>query len=61
MSKYISVFLLFKNFSCKFSKFFSNFTLIFNLLFDKLPIIAGYLVTQVYSRQIPLKVEIIYC
>ena len=48
-------------FLCKFSKVFSNFELIYHVyFFGELPTIAGHQVTQVYSRQIPLKVEIIH-
>ena len=48
-------------FLCKFSKVFSNFELIYHVyFFGELPTIAGHQVTQVYSRQIPLKVDIIH-
>ena len=39
---------------------FSNFRLIFSLFFDELSTIAGHRIIQVYSRQIPSKIEIIH-
>ena len=51
LKKFLSFFII-QKFLCEFSKFFSNITLIFSFLFGELPI-AGYRVTQVYSRQTP--------
>ena len=52
------IFFIVQNYLCKFLKLFSNFKLIFNLFFGELSTIAGYRVTQIYSRQILLKLKL---
>ena len=57
--KIYDFFFIIYNFLCKFSKCFSNFKLIFSLLFfGELPTIADHRITQIYSRQIPLKLKL---
>ena len=56
--KKVLIFFIIRNLLCRFSNFFSNFALV--LFFWKLPAIAGHWVIQLYSKQIPLKVDYIW-